>query len=30
MCHRKTYGSADLDKDLKTLNLVPSAVLLVQ
>ncbi|GAA5900835.1 hypothetical protein JCM8208_004623 [Rhodotorula glutinis] len=27
---RKTYGSADLDKDLKTLNLVPSAVLLVQ
>lgn len=29
-CRRKTYGSADLDKDLKTLNLVPSAVLLVQ
>ncbi|GJN93753.1 hypothetical protein Rhopal_006810-T1 [Rhodotorula paludigena] len=27
---RKTYGDADLDKDLKTLGLVPSAVLLVQ
>ncbi|BGP27406.1 DNA-binding protein [Rhodotorula toruloides] len=27
---RKTYGDADLDKDLKTLNLVPSAVLLAQ
>ncbi|GAA6053267.1 hypothetical protein JCM3770_002686 [Rhodotorula araucariae] len=27
---RKTYGDADLGKDLKTLGLVPSAVLLVQ
>ncbi|BGO95268.1 hypothetical protein NBRC10512_003031 [Rhodotorula toruloides] len=27
---RKTYGGSDLDKDLKTLNLVPSAVLLAQ
>lgn len=27
---RKTYSDADLDKDLKTLGLVPSAVLLVQ
>ncbi|GAA5875777.1 hypothetical protein JCM3774_006454 [Rhodotorula dairenensis] len=27
---RKTYGDADLDKDLKALGLTPSAVLLVQ
>jgi hypothetical protein len=27
---RKTYGDADLGKDLKTLGLTPSAVLLVQ
>lgn len=30
LTHRKTYGNADLDNDLRALGLVPLAVLLVQ